>query len=88
MPGLYSIPLAGLKEARYTYDFKIGDDFFEAFEESEVKRGEFTSVVVLQKSTTHLELDIVINGRARITSYNVCYTKLLREEAGARKQRC
>lgn len=66
MPGLYSIPLAGLKEARYTYDFKIGDDFFEAFEGSEIKRGEFTAMVVLEKRSTHIELDIVINGRAEV----------------------
>ena len=32
MPGLYSIPLAGLKEGRHTYGFTIGNDFFEAFE--------------------------------------------------------
>jgi len=66
MPGLYSIPLAGLKEARYTYEFKIGDDFFKAFEGTEVRRGEFIAVVVIQKSSTHLELDIVINGRAEV----------------------
>ena len=66
MPGLYSIPLAGLKEARYTYDFKIGDDFFESFEGSEVKRGEFSAVVMLQKCSTHIELDIVLSGRAEV----------------------
>jgi len=66
MPGLYSIPLAGLKEARYTYDFKIGDDFFEAFEGSEIKKGEFRATVVLEKRTTHIELDIMINGRAEV----------------------
>jgi len=66
MPGLYSIPLAGLKEARYTYEFMIGDDFFKGFEGSEIKRGEFKAVVDLQKSSTHLELDIVINGRAEV----------------------
>jgi len=66
MPGLYSIPLAGLKEARYTYDFKIGDDFFEAFEGSEIKRGEFRAMVVLEKRSTHIELDIAINGRAEV----------------------
>ena len=63
---MYSIPLAGLKEARYTYEFKIGDDFFETFEGSDVRRGEFNAVVVLQKCSTHIELDIVINGRAEV----------------------
>lgn len=45
MPGLYSIPLAGLKEARYTYEFEIGNHFFGSFEESEIKRGELRAVV-------------------------------------------
>jgi hypothetical protein len=66
MPGLYSIPLAGLKEARYTYEFSIGDDFFEAFEGSEIKRGELSAVVALQKCSTHLELGIEIKGRAEV----------------------
>jgi len=66
MPGFYSIPLAGLKEARYTYEFTIGDDFFSAYERSEITRGEMRAVVVLQKCSTHLELDIVINGRAEV----------------------
>jgi len=66
MPGLYSIPLAGLKEARYTYEFEIGDDFFEANEGSEITRGEFIAVVVLEKCSTHIELNIEINGRAEV----------------------
>ena len=66
MPGLYSIPLAGLKEARYTYEFEIGNHFFGSFEESEIKRGELRAVVVLQKCSTHIELDIVINGKAEV----------------------
>ncbi len=66
MPGLYSIPLAGLKEGRYTYDFAIGNDFFEAFEGSEIKRGELMAEVKLEKCTTHLQLDIEINGRVEV----------------------
>jgi len=67
MSGFYSIPLAGLKETRYTYEFNIGDDFFKGFEATEVKRGELKAVIVLQKCSTHVELDIMINGRAEVT---------------------
>ena len=63
---MYSIPLAGLKETRYTYEFEIGNHFFGSFEESEIKRGELRAVVVLQKCSTHIELDIVINGKAEV----------------------
>ncbi len=66
MPGFYSIPLAGLKEARYSYKFTIGDDFFAAFEESEIKRGEFEAVVELIKGSAQIELEISISGRAEV----------------------
>ncbi|MBE0666560.1 MAG: DUF177 domain-containing protein, partial [Bacteroidales bacterium] len=64
MSGLYSIPLAGLKEGRYTYEFSIGNDFFEPFEESEIRRGELIAEVVLDKRSSHLELLIKISGSA------------------------
>lgn len=66
MPGLYSIPIAGLKEGRYTYKFEIGDDFFEAFEGSEIRRGELMAEVRLEKCSTHIQFDIVINGNAEV----------------------
>ena len=66
MTGLYSIPLAGLKEGRYTYEFAIGDDFFEAYEGSEISRGELKAEVTLDKRSTHLELNIVIEGSAEV----------------------
>ncbi len=66
MTRLYTIPLTGLNETRYTYEFMIGDSFFRDFEGSEIKRGEFKAVVVLQKCSAHLELDIVINGKAEV----------------------
>src|SRR5512133_2870049 len=62
MSGLYSIPLAGLKEGRYTYEFSIGNDFFEPFTESESRTGELKADVVLDRRSTHLELGITING--------------------------
>jgi len=66
MSGLYSIPLAGLKEGRYTYDFKIGDDFFETFEGSEIRKGDFNVNVTLDKRGTLLELKIDIDGEAEV----------------------
>jgi len=66
MTGLYSIPLAGLKEGRYTYDFTIGDDFFEPFKESEIHRGDLKANVVLNKRSSHLELLITIDGSAEV----------------------
>jgi len=67
MSGLYSIPLAGLKEGRHTYDFEIGDDFFELFEESEISRGSLRADVTLDKRTNLIELGIVIGGKVEVT---------------------
>jgi uncharacterized protein len=66
MPGLYSIPLAGLKEGRHTYGFTLGNDFFEAFEGTEIRKGELKAEVMLEKCSTHLQLDIVIKGNAEV----------------------
>jgi len=66
MSGLYSIPLAGLREGRYTYDFLIGDDFFEAFEKTEVRRGDLKADVILDRRSSHIELSITINGSAEV----------------------
>lgn len=67
MSGFNSIPLAGLKDTRYTYEFNIGEDFFKGFDATEIKRGDLKAVVVLQKCSTHIELDIMIDGRAEVT---------------------
>jgi uncharacterized protein len=66
MSGLYSIPLAGLKEGRYTYDFKIGDDFFKAYEGSEIEKGDLEIAVTLDKRVNLLELKILIKGEAEV----------------------
>jgi uncharacterized protein len=66
MPGLYSIPLAGLKEGRHTYGFTIGNDFFEAFEGTEIRKGELKAEVMLEKCSLHLQLDIAIEGMAEV----------------------
>ncbi len=63
MSGLYSIPLASLKEGRYTYDFTIGDELFEG---SEVTRGVLKADVTLDKRANLLELLIVINGQVEV----------------------
>jgi uncharacterized protein len=66
MSGMYSIPLAGLREGKYTYEFNLGDDFFKAFEESEIKKGDLMADVTLDKGNRLLELKIVINGEVEV----------------------
>ncbi len=66
MSGLYSIPLSGLKDGHHTLDFEIDSRFFELFEESEIKEGSLTVIVNIDKSSSHIDLDIRISGKVRI----------------------
>ena len=66
MSGLFSIPLSGLKEGRHLYDFEIGNDFFEDFEESEVKEGTLSVSIVLEKRSSHFDFTFKISGKVRV----------------------
>lgn len=61
-PGQYSIPLTGLKEGSHSYEFEIESDFFTFFEGSEIGRGELVAVATLVKRSSHMELDLGIEG--------------------------
>jgi len=63
----YTIPLSGLKEGRHTIDFEIDKEFFEQFEESEVKEGSLIANIEIDKRSTHSDLVIRISGSVRIS---------------------
>jgi uncharacterized protein len=66
MSGLFTIPLSGLKVGRHLFDFEIGNEFFEKFEESEVKEGSLIANIEMDKRSSHLDLTIRISGNVRI----------------------
>ena len=66
MSRTYTIPLSGLKEGQHTIDFEIDKEFFEQFEESEVKEGSLVANIVMDKRSSHLDLLIRISGNVRI----------------------
>jgi uncharacterized protein len=66
MSRTYTIPLGGLKEGRHIIDFEIDKEFFELFEESEVKEGSLIANIVMDKRSSHLDLAIRISGNVRI----------------------
>jgi uncharacterized metal-binding protein YceD (DUF177 family) len=66
MSGRYTIPLSGLKEGRHNIDFEINKEFFDKFEESEVKEGSLIANIGMDKRSTHLDLLIRISGNVRI----------------------
>lgn len=66
MSGTYAIPLSGLKEGRHNIDFEIGNEFFELFEESEIKEGSLTANIGIDKLSSHLDIAIRISGKVSI----------------------
>jgi uncharacterized protein len=66
MSGAYAIPISGLKEGRHRIDFEIGKEFFEEYEESEVKEGSLIANIDIEKGFSHLDLIISISGNVNI----------------------
>jgi uncharacterized protein len=66
MSGSYTIPLVGLKEGHHVIDFEIGKEFFELFEESEVKEGNLIAYVEMDKRSSHIDLSVKISGSVSI----------------------
>ena len=67
MSGLYNLPLSGMKEGRHTFDFEIGKEFFEEFEESEIKEGSLKAYIEMDKRSTHLDLLVRITGTVMVS---------------------
>jgi len=66
MSGLYTISISGLKEGQHTFDFEIGNEFFEEFEESEIKEGRLKAYIEMEKRSSHLTLLVRISGTVMI----------------------
>jgi uncharacterized metal-binding protein YceD (DUF177 family) len=67
MSGIYSIPIGGLKEGKHSYDFEINKEFFEQFEESEVREGKLAVTVEADKRSSHVDLAVRIEGTITIS---------------------
>jgi len=58
----YIIPFSGMKIGKYEYDYKIGKEFFDAFEYSEIKDGDLSVSVSIEKSETMMLMLFDIKG--------------------------
>ena len=67
MSSSYTILLSGLKEGQHTIDFEIDKEFFELFEESEVKEGSLIAKIEMDKRSSHLDLIIKVSGTVRVS---------------------
>jgi uncharacterized metal-binding protein YceD (DUF177 family) len=66
MSGLFAIPISGLKEGLHNYDFEIDNEFFDKFEESEVKEGMLRVSVKADKRSSHIDILVRISGEVTI----------------------
>tara|TARA_R110000796_G_scaffold183498_2_gene299977 strand:- start:44764 stop:45300 length:537 start_codon:yes stop_codon:yes gene_type:complete len=62
----FVIPFSGLKQGKHEFDFKIDNTFFESFEYNEFNSAEINLSVLLNKSSTMLELEMISNGTVNV----------------------
>ncbi len=63
----FTIPILSLRNKSYTYDFEGSNGFFALFEHSLVEKGTFHAHLVLNKSSTMIQLDFHITGSVELT---------------------
>ncbi len=58
----FSIPIKSIGNTTHQFDFQVGNDFFETFEDSIIKDGNFSIRLELDKRTTVMDLRFIIKG--------------------------
>ncbi len=58
----FSIPIKGLKQSFYQFDFQLDKSFFSAFDESVITDGNINVKMELHRKTSHLELNFDFEG--------------------------
>ena len=77
----FVIPFGGLKPGVHQFFFEVDDLFFEQFEHSEIKKGNFTVEVDFEREEKMLILNFVINGKVEIPC-DRCYESFLLPVSG------
>ncbi len=67
MSRLYSIPLNGLKDGSYSYDYEVGSDFFAAFEGSQIGECNISLIVELHKVSGQYNLRFMLRGTVLVS---------------------
>ena len=63
----YNIEFKGLKEGVHDFEFDIDNKFFAHFDDRLVDNGKVSIIVILEKRSTFLKLDLKINGWLELT---------------------
>ena len=62
----YQIPILSLEDKVYQYSFTGNEDFFAAFEQEWVQKGEFNAKATLDKSATMIQVKLIIDGHLKL----------------------
>ena len=63
----YNIDIYGLEDKSYEFDYELGSEFFEEMPQDLIQKGDFKVQLVLDKSSTMLQLRFTIQGSAELT---------------------
>lgn len=58
----YDVEISGLENRQYTYQFESGSAFFEEYEQSLIQNGSFKATMILDRSSTMIQLSFKIIG--------------------------
>jgi uncharacterized metal-binding protein YceD (DUF177 family) len=64
--GAYTVNIVGLSNKGHSFDFRIGDEFFQQYGTDLLPGGEFEAKVVLDKHETFIDAEFSITGKAKL----------------------
>jgi uncharacterized metal-binding protein YceD (DUF177 family) len=62
----YQIAFSGLHPGTHTFDFKVGDKFFEQLQDAEITGGDVSVAVTMAKEERMMDLHLEISGRVKV----------------------
>ena len=74
----YIVPFSGMKIGNYQFNYKIGSEFFNSFEYSEIKDGNLNVSLSLDKSATMMVANFNIEGTV-VLECDICLGELEKE---------
>ena len=72
----YKIKLTGLKDGNYSNSFKIRDEFFEAFEKSEIKFIDIKADTLLEINQENMSVEISLDGVYKDVQCDICTERI------------
>lgn len=62
----FEIAFANLQTGIHEYEFELNDEFFECFEDTEIKKSQTHSKIILHRKNNMLDLEFKLNGKVEM----------------------